>query len=209
MLRAGTRRQRLADRPCRATGERLGADQLVGGQRRGCSTRGYSRYRKRLLEGGVGLWELKSSIDENAEHHLMPSSRASLHAKAASIDDNGLFVGSYNLDPRSTSLNSEQGIFVRSEEVADAFNQQFDRVVTLREGDSQRVTVPIESSYGENRVAREIRDALRDQLDPELLHVERDDGEDVLVKKHHGEENFALRVISSTVSAVRIRVRKE
>lgn len=81
--------------------------------------------------------------------------------------------------------------------------------INPRDGDSQRVTVPIESSYGENRVAREIRDRLREQLDPERYHVERDDGEDVLVKKRHGEENFALRVISSTVKAVRIRVQKE
>jgi len=39
--------------------------------------------------------------------------------------------------------------------------------------------------------------------------VERDDGEDVLVKKRHGEADLGLRVIRSTVSAVRIRVQKE
>ncbi|MEE4638207.1 MAG: phospholipase D family protein, partial [Wenzhouxiangella sp.] len=94
---------------------------------------GYSRYRKRLLKGGVGLWELKAAIGEEVERHIMPSSSASLHAKAASIDDSGLFVGSYNLDPRSTSLNSEQGIFVRSAELAGVFNQQFDQVLASRQ----------------------------------------------------------------------------
>ncbi len=81
--------------------------------------------------------------------------------------------------------------------------------ITPRSGDSQLVTVAIESSFGENHVARAIRDAFRDQLDRDQYSIERDDGEDVLVKKHHGEADFSLRVISSTVSAVRVRVQKE
>lgn len=94
---------------------------------------GYARYRKRLLQGEVGLWELKPTIDDGAEHHVMPSSSASLHAKAASIDDSGVFVGSYNLDPRSTSLNAEQGIFVHSAALAGHFNTLFDRVIAGRQ----------------------------------------------------------------------------
>lgn len=76
-------------------------------------------------------------------------------------------------------------------------------------GEPQLVTVLIKSSFGENRVAVAIKDAFQDQLDDQQYHVERDDGEDVLVKKRHGEADFALRVISSTVKAVRIRVQKE
>lgn len=94
---------------------------------------GYSRYRKRLLEGGVGLWELKSTVGESVKRHVIPSSGASLHAKAASIDDSGLFVGSYNLDPRSTSLNSEQGIFLRSAELTRGFNDMFDQVLASQQ----------------------------------------------------------------------------
>jgi putative cardiolipin synthase len=94
---------------------------------------GYARYRKRLLKGGVGLWELKPTIAEGPEHRVIPSSGASLHAKAASVDDSGLFVGSYNLDPRSTSLNTEQGIFVRSDELAGDFNALFDRVIASQQ----------------------------------------------------------------------------
>ena len=37
--------------------------------------------------------------------------------------------------------------------------------VTPRNGDSDLVTVAIQSSFGENHVARAIRDAFRDQLD--------------------------------------------
>ena len=73
---------------------------------------GYSRYRKPLLEGGVQLWELKPVGGNAAQSSLFGSSGASLHTKAFAVDDHLLFVGSYNLDPRSTWLNCEQGVMV-------------------------------------------------------------------------------------------------
>jgi putative cardiolipin synthase len=72
---------------------------------------GYSTYRGTLLEGGVQLWELKPS-GAPARFSMKGSSGSSLHTKAMVIDGDSVFVGSYNLDPRSTSLNSEQGILV-------------------------------------------------------------------------------------------------
>ena len=47
-----------------------------------------------------------------ASSSLLGSSGASLHTKALSVDERVLFVGSYNLDPRSTWLNCEQGVRV-------------------------------------------------------------------------------------------------
>jgi len=75
---------------------------------------GYERYRKPLLAGGVKLWELKPMAGAKVESSLFGSSGASLHTKALAVDRNALFVGSYNLDPRSTWLNSEQGVLVDS-----------------------------------------------------------------------------------------------
>jgi putative cardiolipin synthase len=49
---------------------------------------------------------------------MFGSSGASLHTKALTADAQLAFVGSYNLDPRSTSLNCEQGIFVDSPTIA-------------------------------------------------------------------------------------------
>jgi putative cardiolipin synthase len=71
---------------------------------------GYSKYRPRLVEGGVALWELKPDPGSDIRRSLFGSSGASLHTKAALIDDATVFVGSFNLDPRSVSLNTEQGI---------------------------------------------------------------------------------------------------
>ena len=72
---------------------------------------GYARYRRRLLEGGVQLWELKPGANA-ASSSLFGSSGASLHTKSLSTDGRTLFVGSYNVDPRSTWLNTEQGVRV-------------------------------------------------------------------------------------------------
>jgi putative cardiolipin synthase len=71
---------------------------------------GYARYRKGLLRDGVQLWELKPTGAGPANFSLAGSSGSSLHTKAAIIDDQQVFVGSYNIDPRSTSLNTEQGV---------------------------------------------------------------------------------------------------
>lgn len=81
--------------------------------------------------------------------------------------------------------------------------------ITPRGGQSQLLTVPIARGTRENNVAKAIKDVFESELDEYLFHVERDDGEDVLVKKRHDSANFSLRVISSTVEAVRIRVQKE
>jgi putative cardiolipin synthase len=88
---------------------------------------GYARHRKELLEGGVLIWELKPlpGIADNSS--LFGSSGASLHTKAFAVDGRGLFVGSYNLDPRSTWLNCEQGVFAQSEPLALQLEQIFDR----------------------------------------------------------------------------------
>ena len=88
---------------------------------------GYSRHRKDLLEGGVQIWELKPlpGMEDNAS--LFGSSGASLHTKAFAVDGRGLFVGSYNLDPRSTWLNCEQGVFAESEPLALQLEGIFDR----------------------------------------------------------------------------------
>jgi putative cardiolipin synthase len=103
---------------------------------------GYSTWRTPLLEGGVEIWELKPTPGQVVKSSLFGSSGASLHTKALAVDNRVVFVGSYNLDPRSTSLNCEQGIFVESPAIAAQLEQMFevdtagDRAwsVTLDEG---------------------------------------------------------------------------
>ncbi len=71
------------------------------------------------------------------------------------------------------------------------------------------LSVDIEDGTRENKVAVRIRDAFREQLSKKAFHIERDDGEDVLVKKRHKAPRFALSLVSSNVKAVRIHIQKE
>jgi putative cardiolipin synthase len=87
---------------------------------------GYSEYREQLLAGGVQLWELKPTPGVQTRSSFFGSSGASLHTKGLAVDGETIFVGSYNLDPRSTSLNSEQGVLVKSEVLAQQFMGLFD-----------------------------------------------------------------------------------
>jgi putative cardiolipin synthase len=91
---------------------------------------GYSRYRKPLLNGGVQLWELKPLLGGAPDASLFGSSGASLHTKALSVDGKTIFVGSYNLDPRSTWLNCEQGVLVESAALAGQLDEIFASQVT-------------------------------------------------------------------------------
>jgi putative cardiolipin synthase len=84
---------------------------------------GYSRYRRKLVKGGVELWELKPAGSQNSS--LFGSSGASLHTKAFAADGESLFVGSYNLDPRSTWLNCEQGVRVDDPVLAEQIEKLF------------------------------------------------------------------------------------
>lgn len=99
---------------------------------------GYSRYRTSLLKGGVQLWELKP-LSEGADSSLFGSSGASLHTKALTVDGTTLFVGSYNLDPRSTWLNCEQGVLVESAVLAKQLEAIFTQQIGARH--SWRVTL--------------------------------------------------------------------
>lgn len=88
---------------------------------------GYMRYRPTLLEHGVKLWELKPTGTGTANFSLAGSSGSSLHTKAVIIDDRQAFVGSYNIDPRSTSLNNEQGVLASHPALAAELTALFER----------------------------------------------------------------------------------
>jgi len=87
---------------------------------------GYSEWRRPLLKGGVQIWELKPTRGAAVKSSFRGSSGASLHTKALTADGRLSFVGSYNLDPRSTSLNCEQGVFVDDPVIASKLEALFD-----------------------------------------------------------------------------------
>ena len=74
---------------------------------------------------------------------------------------------------------------------------------------SMDVSIGIVEGARENKIASVIRDGLRAQLPEDAYKIERDDGEDVLIKRRGDTPRFAVVLISSTVKSVRIRLDKE
>ena len=80
---------------------------------------GYSRYRPRMLEAGVDLYELSPTRAQSTKRlGIFGKSLGRLHAKTAVIDRRMIFIGSMNLDPRSASTNTEFGMFIESAALA-------------------------------------------------------------------------------------------
>jgi len=81
---------------------------------------GYAKYRRDLIRNGVEVYELRpdAASERKSWSLLAGRSKASLHTKAGVIDGEIVAIGSFNLDPRSTALNTEMVILVKSVELA-------------------------------------------------------------------------------------------
>jgi putative cardiolipin synthase len=99
----------------------------------------YTAYRIPLLQGGVGLFELRrkpqlgqeaKAEQQRTEEQLkrrFGSSHASLHTKSIVTDRRTVFVGSMNLDPRSLLWNTELGLVVESPALAERLLKIFEQ----------------------------------------------------------------------------------
>lgn len=76
----------------------------------------YARTRVPMLEAGLDVFEMQYMAAMKADLDTPPveSQWVGLHAKAAVIDRRLVFVGSFNLGPRSKNLNTEMGLLVES-----------------------------------------------------------------------------------------------
>jgi putative cardiolipin synthase len=95
---------------------------------------GYAKRRRKLLEAGVVLYELMrvARVRSRRDRRLTGSSGSSLHAKTFSIDRARVFVGSFNLDPRSARLNTEMGLVIESPELAAQIAAAFEEEIPAR-----------------------------------------------------------------------------
>ena len=87
-----------------------------------------------------------------------------------------------------------------------------DGTIVLRlspnEGEAMETSINIEDGRSENGVAKDVVSGLKAQVG-DHFHVERDDGEDVLIKKRRGNSDFGVDVISNSVKGVRINIDRE
>ncbi len=99
---------------------------------------GHAEYREALVEAGAEIYELRtdSVVIKKSWHG---ESRAGLHTKAMAFDDESLFIGSFNLDPRSANINTEAGLYVQSPELTAQLLAYMDEGVSPE--NSYRVTL--------------------------------------------------------------------
>lgn len=86
----------------------------------------YAKYRRGLAEAGIDLYELQAE-DRRRRTSLFGSKTASLHTKALVVDGRWGFVGSFNLDPRSVSINTEMGILFDDAGLSAELRRLFER----------------------------------------------------------------------------------
>ncbi len=93
---------------------------------------GYRRYREDVVRAGVALYEFKP-VGGRPRQRLFGSSappQASLHSKMFVIDRRDVVIGSYNLDPRSTELNTEIAVVIHSKALAEEVLGIFERSIS-------------------------------------------------------------------------------
>jgi len=93
----------------------------------------YAKYRRKLIRGGVELFELRAETPAGQKRSLFGSRGASLHTKAFTVDDRCGFVGSFNFDPRSYSLNTEMGVLFEHEGLAGELSELLERQTSREE----------------------------------------------------------------------------
>ncbi len=92
---------------------------------------GYAKWRAELLAAGILLFEMPMVTGAMERENVGPfgSSATSLHAKTIAVDRSRIFIGSFNLDPRSANLNTELGFVIDSPVLAGRLSGFFDTTV--------------------------------------------------------------------------------
>ena len=97
---------------------------------------GYATYRPALLAAGVELHEFRVDAERPApQDHVMRrgSTESALHAKVIVYDRRFVWIGSANADHRSRRLNTEAGLLIESEELAQRLLKGLERDFSPRQ----------------------------------------------------------------------------
>ena len=94
----------------------------------------YAMVREGMLKSGIELHELRPDAASCLEtigrkEFCDEDTFFGLHAKAAVFDRKIVYVGSCNLNLRSAYLNTEVGMFVRSEELAEILGSEMEKAM--------------------------------------------------------------------------------
>lgn len=94
---------------------------------------GYSKQREKLLQTGIEIFEFKPrpAIQQELIDRYQQLKRQmpvfAIHAKTLVIDSQQLYIGTFNLDPRSANLNTEVGVIIDNRRLAADVEAQIEQ----------------------------------------------------------------------------------
>ena len=107
---------------------------------------GYRQWRRKLLKAGVELYEYRAGAEDITEV-VAPGLQGrfqTLHTKTFVIDDEVVYVGSLNMDPRSFHINTEMGLLIQYPALAKRVIAMLER--DMKPENSWHVTLDEEGS---------------------------------------------------------------
>ncbi len=119
---------------------------------------GYQKQRSDLLEAGVELFEymdepnVRTELIERYPRIADNDPIFAIHAKSMVIDDETVFIGTFNLDPRSANLNTEVGMLVKSHDLARQVTASIER--DIQPGNSWPITADFNPDFVVSRGKR-------------------------------------------------------
>ncbi len=147
---------------------------------------GYMRHRPALLRDGVELYEIRADLGSTRgsgeTRKLTRYGTYALHAKLFVFDRTAVFVGSMNLDQRSVKLNTEMGLIIASDHLADELTARFNAL-----------TSP------ENAYEVQFADGSAHWMSSKLIWRTKEDGKLVELRKEparSGLQKFAVHFLS-------------
>lgn len=97
---------------------------------------GYRKQRKALLEAGVKIYEFKDHPQIQTELiSRYPNLKENnpifaIHAKSMVVDKQHIYIGTFNLDPRSTNLNTEVGVLMENSDLGQQLHDSIGRDIS-------------------------------------------------------------------------------
>ncbi len=98
---------------------------------------GYYKQRQAILDAGIELFEYKARpaiMQKLIDRYSALEKKApifAVHAKSLVIDGETVFIGTFNLDPRSTNLNTEVGVIIRDAGIASQVEASIETDMSL------------------------------------------------------------------------------
>jgi putative cardiolipin synthase len=89
----------------------------------------YKKTRRALIEAGVELYEMRhdAALKDQVDTPPVQSQSLVLHAKAVMVDRKRTYIGGLNLSPRGVLYNTENGIIIDDDELAEKLASMLER----------------------------------------------------------------------------------